>query len=70
MHGINFEIPLQDWFDFKIPRTTIHPDYIHDCLLSEEKFVFKPNAKIVFVNEIGSAENYIKTKKGISYELS
>ena len=70
MHGINFEIPLQDWFDFKIPKTTIHPDYIHDCLLSEEKFVFKPNAKIVFVNEIGSAENYIKTKKGISYELS
>ena len=70
MHGINFEIPLQDWFDFKIPRTTIHPDYIHDCLLSEEKFVFKPNAKIVFVNEIGSEENYIKTKKGISYELS
>ena len=70
MHGLNFEIPLQDWFDFKIPRTTIHPDYIHDCLLSEEKFVFKPNAKIVFVNEIGSAENYIKTKKGISYELS
>jgi hypothetical protein len=70
MHGINFEIPLQDWFDFKIPKTTIHPDYIHDCLLTEEKFVFKPNTKIIFINEICSVENYIKTKKGNSYELS
>lgn len=41
MHGINFEIPLQDWFDFKIPKTTIHPDYIHDCLLEDENFISK-----------------------------
>ncbi|MBP7500644.1 MAG: radical SAM protein, partial [Chryseobacterium sp.] len=41
MHGINFELPLQDWFDFKIPRTTIHPDYIHDSLLEEDNFSFK-----------------------------
>ena len=70
MHGINFEIPLQDWFDFKIPKTTIHPDYIHDCLLSERNFNFKPNSKIVFINEISSVENYIKIKKGNFYELS
>jgi hypothetical protein len=70
MHGINFEIPLQDWFDFKIPKTTIHPDYIHDCLLSEGDFKFKPNSKIIFINEISSVENYIKIKKGNSYELS
>lgn len=70
MHGINFEIPLQDWFEFKIPRTTIHPDFIHDSLLSEDNFTFKPNAKVVFMNEIGVVENYIKTKKGNSYQLS
>lgn len=45
MHGINFEIPLQEWFDFKIPRTSIDPDYIHDCLLEDEDFKFKGNAK-------------------------
>src|SRR5690606_8169425 len=63
MHGINFEIPLQEWFDFKIPRTTIHPDYIHDCLLEEDQFVFKGNSKIIFPEKNVIAENYIKTKK-------
>ncbi|MBC7555590.1 MAG: radical SAM protein, partial [Chryseobacterium sp.] len=27
MHGINFDLPLKDWFDFKIPKTTIDPNY-------------------------------------------
>lgn len=67
MHGINFEIPLQDWFEFKIPKTTIHPDYIHDCLLEEDHFIFKANAKIIFLNKNVIAENYIKTKKQNSW---
>lgn len=67
MHGINLEIPLQDWFDFKIPNTTIHPDYIHDCLLEEDNFVFKSNSKIIFLSKNVIAENYIKTKKQNSW---
>ena len=67
MHGINFEIPLNDWFDFKIPKTTIHPDYIHDCLLEENDFKFKGNSKIVFLDKNVIAENYIKTKKQNSW---
>jgi hypothetical protein len=67
MHGINFEIPLQDWFDFKIPRTKIHPDYIHDCLLDEDQFKFKANSKVVFLAKNVIAENYIKTKKQNSW---
>ena len=70
MHGINFELPLQDWFEFKIPRTTIHPDYIHDSLLEEENFTFKPNSKIVFLAKNAIAEDFIKTKKGNSWELT
>ncbi len=67
MHGINFEIPLQDWFDFKIPKTTIHPDYIHDCLLEEDNFVFKSSSKIIFLSKNVITENYIKTKKQNSW---
>ena len=32
MHGICFEFPLQDWFDFKVPQTSIPPDYIAEAL--------------------------------------
>ncbi|MCY0978494.1 B12-binding domain-containing radical SAM protein [Chryseobacterium wangxinyae] len=67
MHGINFELPLQNWFDFKIPKTTIHPDYIHDSLLEEENFSFKGNSKIIFLEKNVIAENYIKTKKQNSW---
>ncbi|WP_294277674.1 B12-binding domain-containing radical SAM protein [uncultured Chryseobacterium sp.] len=66
MHGINFELPLQEWFDFKIPATTIHPDYIHDCLLDNEDFKFKPNSKIVFLAKNVIAENRVKIKKKYS----
>lgn len=69
MHGINFEMPLQDWFDFKIPKTTIHPDYIHDCLLEDDQFSFKTNAKIIFTDQNAIATDLTKTKKGISRDL-
>lgn len=67
MHGINFEIPLQEWFDFKIPRTTVHPDYIHDCLLEEDDFKFKGNSKIIFLTQNIIAENRVKIKKKSTY---
>ncbi|MET3036411.1 radical SAM protein [Chryseobacterium sp. NRRL B-14859] len=66
MHGVNFELPLQEWFDFKIPGTTIHPDYIHDCLLEDGQFTFKANSKIVFLTKNVITENRIKNKKKYS----
>ncbi|MFP3831513.1 B12-binding domain-containing radical SAM protein [Chryseobacterium sp. SIMBA_028] len=66
MHGINFELPLQEWFDFKIPRTTIHPDYIHDSLLEDEDFKFKGNSKVIFLTKNVIAENRVKNKKKYS----
>ena len=70
MHGICFENPLQDWFEFKIPKTKIHPDYIHDCLLEEENFSTKPNAKIIFTSSKPLVEFYSKSKKGNSWEMA
>ncbi|WP_332032940.1 B12-binding domain-containing radical SAM protein [Kaistella sp.] len=70
MHGINFEIPLQEWFDFKIPRTTIHPDYIHDSLLETEDFKIKGNSKIIFLSKNPVAEDFVKTKKGNSRNIT
>ncbi len=70
MHGICFENPLQEWFEFKIPKTTIHPDYIHDCLLEEDHFNTKPNAKIIWTSVKPLVEFYTKTKKGNSWEMA
>ncbi|MEP5338519.1 MAG: B12-binding domain-containing radical SAM protein [Algibacter sp.] len=63
MHGIGFELPLQDWFDFKIPETSIHPDFIYNSLETSVNFNIKPTAKIVWLGNIPLVNEYSKTKK-------
>lgn len=70
MHGINFDVPLQEWFDFKIPRPTVDPDYIHDSLVEDEVFKFKANSKIIFMHPEPIKDDFIKSKKGYSWEMT
>ncbi|ESU20609.1 hypothetical protein FCR2A7T_09150 [Flavobacterium cauense R2A-7] len=69
MHGICFDYPLQDWFDFKIPRTTVKPDFIYNCLEKEVFFTVKPNAKIVWIGGKPLVESFTKSKKSNSWEM-
>jgi hypothetical protein len=67
MHGIGFELPLQEWFDFKIPKTSIKPDFINNCLETETHFNIKSTAKIVWLGTIPLITEHSKTKKGVTY---
>jgi hypothetical protein len=69
MHGICFDYELQEWFDFKIPSTTISPDYIVTCLEQEELFTIKPTAKILWIGGKPITETYTKSRKGNSWEM-
>ncbi|WP_426091639.1 B12-binding domain-containing radical SAM protein [Flavobacterium sp. DSR3-2] len=69
MHGICFEYKLQDWFEFKIPKTTISPDFIFDALQEENEFNIKPTAKIVWLGGKPFLEHFTKSKKGNSWEM-
>jgi len=69
MHGICFDYELQDWFDFKIPKTKIHPDFIFNALEEQNDFSTKPNAKVVWLGGKPSAEIFTKSKKGKSWEM-
>jgi hypothetical protein len=64
MHGICFEYPLQNWFDFKVPKTTIKPNFIEQCLDSETSFTIKPNARLVWIGSLPISERIVKQKKG------
>ncbi len=70
MHGICFDYELQEWFDFKIPRTKIHPDFIADALEEEENFTIKPTAKIAWLGGKPSIEHFTKSKKGNSWQMT
>jgi hypothetical protein len=69
MHGICFDYELQDWFDFKIPKTKISYDFIFDALQEEGDFNIKPTAKIVWLGGKPSIEHFTKSKKGNSWEM-
>ena len=70
MHGICFDYELQDWFDFKIPKTKIHPDFIFNALQNENDFNTKPNAKVVWLGGKPSVEHFTKSKKGQTWEMT
>lgn len=69
MHGICFDYELQDWFEFKIPKTKISPDFIFDALQEDDDFNSKPTAKIVWLGGKPFVEHFTKSKKGNSWEM-
>ena len=69
MHGIGFEIPVEEWFGFKVPSTTIDPDFINDSLATETIFNTKPTAKIVWLGNTPLVSEFTKTKKGQTRHL-
>lgn len=52
MHGIGLDMPLQDWFEFKIPRTQIPKNFIARILTQKEEKIPKPNDKICWLGPI------------------
>jgi hypothetical protein len=70
MHGICFEFPLQDWFDFKVPKTTVAPDYIQQSIDEQAYEPASPNAKIAWLGGIPSIRTYTKKKKNQTFEMA
>lgn len=69
MHDIGFELPLQEWFDFNIPRTKVKPNYIEACLAETSPFNTKPSHKILWLGTQPFAETYTKSKRGDSWQM-
>ncbi len=72
MHGICFEYQLQEWFDFKVPKTTIKPNYIEKVLETNTAIIPKDSARIVWLGgipeiEIKSNKNQTKEKIQLNF---
>mgnify|MGYP006074878837 CR=1 FL=1 len=52
MHGICFDTPLQDWFDFDVPTPTIGSNYIANCLNSESTTLPRATDKLIWINAL------------------
>jgi len=69
MHGICFDYKLQDWFEFKIPRTTIAANFIDKALSEDTNFTIKPTAKLIWLGGKPNIETFTKAKKGNSWQM-
>ncbi|KGO81973.1 Fe-S oxidoreductase [Flavobacterium beibuense F44-8] len=70
MHGICFDYPLQDWFEFKVPRTKVSDDYIYNVLHEDDTFTVKPTAKVVWIGGKPIVSYFTKNKKGRTFETA
>ena len=69
MHGICLDYELQDWFDFKIPKTKISENFIENALNQEDILTVKPSAKIVWIGGKPITQIFSKSKKENSWEI-
>ena len=69
MQGACFDLPLQKWFDFKDPKTTISPDYIAKILEEINLSNFNPTDKVVWLGHNPVIEIIGKSKKGTHWEV-
>ena len=65
MQGIGFDLPLQEWFEFKIPRTKVPKNYIEMAVSEEEEFTTRPSSKVVWLGK-KPVVVYSSSKKGES----
>lgn len=64
MHGLCLNDNLQNWFETKIPKTTIKPNFIENCLIDENLLKLNANQKIVYLGNLPNVLNF--EKKGFA----
>lgn len=70
MHGACFDYPLQKWFDFKVPKTTIQPNHIVKILEEDTIATLKPTSKVLWLGKKPVSAYYTKSKKGNQWEMA
>jgi len=68
MHGICFDFPLQDWFDFKVPRTMIAPDFIQKAIDEDDLEAASPQSKVYWLGGPASVRYFTKKKKNQTFD--
>jgi len=69
MHGMHLDKPLQYWFDFPVPRTSIFPDFIGKSLTEDDVPQAKQNAKLVWLGKLTGKEYFVQSKRGQTREM-
>ena len=70
MHGIGLDFPLHKWFDHKVPRTSVHPNYIAEALAADQMLLQKPTSKVVWLGITPNLTTFSKNKSGKQWDMA
>jgi hypothetical protein len=70
MHGVGIDEPLFKWFEIKVPKTSIDPNFITNVLSDDSLHNYKPTTQLIFLGNTPTIEIITKSKKGNQWELA
>lgn len=70
MHQIGFDFPLHKWFDFKVPKTSVQPNYIKSIIENLAYNFHKLTSKVIFIGNMPTCNFITKSKKGNSWQVA
>lgn len=68
MHGIGLTDPLHKWFEEKVPRTSMKPDWIVDVLEEAALQLPKESSRVLWLGGPVEIQIVSKSKKGATWE--
>jgi hypothetical protein len=69
MHAACFDYPLQKWFDFKVPKTTVPSDFIRKAIEEPDLYSTSSGSKVIWSGKQPKSEMITKSKKGAQWEV-
>ena len=64
MHGVGFDVPVMEWFDFNVPKPTVAHNFIESCLSDELLLMTKSSAKPIWLGNQPIVDEVQENKKG------
>lgn len=69
MHGVGFEMKLQEWFDFMVPKTIVAPDHISQSIENQLWNSPSANSKVLWLGGAMAIDNTVQEKSGKAKNL-
>jgi hypothetical protein len=70
MHGVCLDFPLSRWFDFKVPPTSISPNYIERSISELPDLNARPNAFVTWLGSLPELSVFEERRGKKIYEIA
>ncbi|PTN04785.1 radical SAM protein [Mangrovibacterium marinum] len=70
MNELGFDMPLHEWFNFKVPRTSVAPDFIRQAIDSQGPETPALSANVFWLGGSVTANYFTRKKKKKTFEMA